>query len=192
MIDTTGTFDVLRLYSTILSRLRHDPRHGRVKDSADAQEAAAEQILGRVKIMRVFDFLGMIEAISEVRERLEIQHHEHERNENDLLHPTNVEPLVLAPERESGRKLKHIRSTIPDSDDEMEDEYDDIISVDEEAQPSESAKQQENDIQEMEGEAQDGRVGMIVVDNITHAVSPMMKTNYARGTLRNLSSTWLL
>lgn len=142
--------------------------------------------------MRVFDFLGMIEAISEVRERLEIQRHERERKENNLLHPTSVEPIVLAQERESGRKLKRIRSTIPDSDDEMEDEDDDIMLVDEEARLSESAKQQESDVQEMEGEAEDGRVGMIVVDNITHAVSPMMKTNYAQGTLRNPSSTWHL
>ncbi|KAL1613570.1 hypothetical protein SLS54_010475 [Diplodia seriata] len=197
VIDTTGTFDVLRLYNAILSTIRHDPSHGRINTAVEEQEAAAEKTLGKLKIMRVFDFLGMIEAISEVREILEIQQHGQKGQKNNQSHrPTGVEDQVPANEQESGRGLQRVRSTIPDSDDEMEeDEDEDVMLLEKEVKPPEDerterrAEQVQEEDNKMEEEVEEGRVGMIVVDNITHAVSPMVKTNYAQGMPHELSST---
>ncbi|OJD32063.1 dna repair protein rad51 [Diplodia corticola] len=189
VIDTTGTFDVLRLYNSILSRIRADP-----SPAAEDQEAVAEETLGKVKIMRVFDFLGMIEAVSEVRETLENQrHHQESRQENPLQEPARPKEQVPAKDQET-RKPQRIRSTIPDSEDESEDD-DDAMLLDQDEEPTEDERTEEmpEDGNGRKEEAEDGRVGMIVVDNITHAVSPMMKTNYAQASalltsfLRSLS-----
>ncbi|KAL0256854.1 hypothetical protein SLS55_007663 [Diplodia seriata] len=168
-----------------------------INTAVEEQEAAAEKTLGKLKIMRVFDFLGMIEAISEVREILEIQQHGQKGQKNNQSHrPTGVEDQVPANEQESGRGLQRVRSTIPDSDDEMEeDEDEDVMLLEKEVKPPEDerterrAEQVQEEDNKMEEEVEEGRVGMIVVDNITHAVSPMVKTNYAQGMPHELSST---
>ncbi|MCJ1398170.1 hypothetical protein MMC11_001367 [Xylographa trunciseda] len=79
IIDTTGSFSPLRLRDIIVRRLRlpdlvRYQQSGYVyeKVSADVQvqsleslRARATEMLDRVKVMRVFDFAGVIEAIGE-------------------------------------------------------------------------------------------------------------------------------
>lgn len=188
LIDATGTLDVLRLYNTIISRLRRLPDGSNTTKEED-QEAAAAEILDRVKIMRVFDALGMVEAVSEIRENLESQQRGLERKEETHTKPApaRAEPQQQPQRQESNRKLHRIRSTIPDSDDE--EDGDDVMLFDDIPEPLEEEVNQEVPIVDAQraeditrSSEDNGRVGMIIVDNITHVVSPMMKTNYVQGT----------
>ncbi|KAH9859663.1 hypothetical protein IAQ61_011444 [Plenodomus lingam] len=78
VIDTTGNFDVLALYRVILARLQnsHATLSSLCSSLHDVQlDASAEDIatklLDRVKMMRVFDFVGVKEAVDEIRDELE-------------------------------------------------------------------------------------------------------------------------
>lgn len=189
LVDTTGTFDVLRLYNTILFQLRrHSAQNG---TGTEQLESAAAEVLDRVKIMRVFDFVGMVEAVAEVRGKLESQKREQElREKRPELEPATVDVKSQEPQRrESDRKLHRIRSIIPDSEDEEDD--DDVMLYDEAPgdemaldQPPERADTANGMETGLEHAAEDGKVGMIVIDNIAHVVGPMMKTNYVQGALQ--------
>ena len=76
MVDTTGNFDVLQLYAFILKRLQGDVGlRGRFQQGVGMEgvgvEDVAAKVLDRVNIMRVFDLVGVIEAVGEIRDELE-------------------------------------------------------------------------------------------------------------------------
>lgn len=71
MIDTTGRFSALRLRDVLVSRLG-----GQDEESSDK---LVEQVLDRVKVMRAWDFYGVVEAVGEVRAGLK----EEEEEEGD-------------------------------------------------------------------------------------------------------------
>ena len=62
LIDTTLTFDVRKIYHMLLTS---KTEHGSVSQSE------AMQVLERLQMMQVFDFVGMNESIGELRENLE-------------------------------------------------------------------------------------------------------------------------
>ena len=70
IIDTTGSFSPLRLRDVICNRLRaerqSDPSVSAMNDQTDQDRV--NSMLDRVKVMRVFDFAGMTEAIGEIAE----------------------------------------------------------------------------------------------------------------------------
>ncbi|KAJ4360939.1 uncharacterized protein N0V89_001508 [Didymosphaeria variabile] len=86
VVDTTGNFDVLRLYSFILARLQDDlellnaMRGAMGAGSVSAEDVAAKS-LDRVNIMRAFDLVGVMEAVGEMRDELRGQHLE-EKGDN--------------------------------------------------------------------------------------------------------------
>jgi hypothetical protein len=87
--------------------------------SDDEKSAKAEQILQRLKIMRVFDFQGALEAVDEVG--------------LDLKSTSVVGPTA------SRRRMKHGKETmeIPDSEeDELSDESDESIPIPVAASPA--------------------------------------------------------
>lgn len=76
VIDTTGNFDVVGLYVQILKRLEKDDGTGLERGGANSErvkkrEERAAKVLDRVNIMRVFDFVGVREAVGELRDGLE-------------------------------------------------------------------------------------------------------------------------
>lgn len=75
VIDTTGNFDVVGLCTQILRRLEKEPdmlvRQVEHVGLEQEKERVAAGILDRVRIMRVFDFVGMREAVGELRDGLE-------------------------------------------------------------------------------------------------------------------------
>lgn len=93
VIDTGSGLDVRRLHQ-ILSR--------RLGDRHDASDEAAK-VLDRVSIMKVFDFVGFGECLSELRSSLE-------GRSNELSIPTEVVETMKP------------RGTIGDSEDETDDE----------------------------------------------------------------------
>jgi hypothetical protein len=71
VIDTTGNFDVVGLYQLVLVRLERElPGTGFEGRSEEVQQRAAKA-LDQVRILRVFDFVGMREAVGELRDGLE-------------------------------------------------------------------------------------------------------------------------
>ncbi|KAF2665051.1 P-loop containing nucleoside triphosphate hydrolase protein [Microthyrium microscopicum] len=103
VLDAVGGFDVVRLESIV-----------------QAAGADADDVLGRVRIVRVFDFVGVQEAVDELKA--------------GLMAP------VAKTRRRDGRVL--------DSEDEESDEE------------------------------EEGRVEMVVLDNLTSVVGPLLKSNY--------------
>ncbi|KAK6002722.1 hypothetical protein QM012_001472 [Aureobasidium pullulans] len=89
LIDASGNFDVLSLYKSLLTRL--------AKTNTNHEETIkqATSILDRVKIMRVFDFEGVVEGLNELIDELEGNHipkntirdSQEEEDEEDLIFP---------------------------------------------------------------------------------------------------------
>src|SRR5262245_10246844 len=72
IIETTGSFDVLRLHSIILAHLsRHTTEDQHSSSNLETLNKKAAMVLDRVRIMNVFDLIGIIEAVNEVRDSLE-------------------------------------------------------------------------------------------------------------------------
>ena len=92
-IDTTGSFSPLRLRNVFAYRLEakiqhnsyqesgymYEKRTSRLENSKEAMIEEATAMLDRVKVMRVFDFAGVVEAISEVNELMEAMTQEADR-----------------------------------------------------------------------------------------------------------------
>ena len=67
VIDTINSFDVRGLHQMLVAELRLDGK-------GDSRERAV-QVLGRVRIMKAFDFVGLTECVAELREHLEADAH---------------------------------------------------------------------------------------------------------------------
>jgi RecA/RadA recombinase len=104
VIDTTGTFDVFRLHQIAMSKLT-----SRLSD--DEKSAKAEQLLHRLKIMRVFDFDGMLEAVTEVERDLAIR---------------TATPKAAQKHKKRGKET----GEIPDSEEEdLSDECEEVMEI---------------------------------------------------------------
>ena len=67
VIDTTGSFSPLRLRDVIVERMGGGSTdRGVRKKSREMVEEEAMRMLDRVRIMRVFDLAGVLEAVSEI------------------------------------------------------------------------------------------------------------------------------
>jgi len=175
VIDTTGTFDVLRLHEAIVSRVRikivtakaqylgdpEDPNYHPPPPIEDA-EKKADQVLDRVRILRVFDFVGVVEAVNELTEELEAY-----STEAVLQLPSEVLQSKNLPDPEQRRE-------IADSD---EDEEDMLFDAPSPVRDRTHSEKQADDLLSQSRE----KIGMIIVDNISQVVNPILKTNYVRG-----------
>ncbi|KAK5296673.1 hypothetical protein LTR16_000294 [Cryomyces antarcticus] len=158
VIDTAGAFDVLRLQKIAAQRLKAaDGRPSNAHVHVDVG-LSVDQMLERVKIMRVFDFVGLVEAVGEVREELESESAVHEAERG--LH---------------GRDHDATRPTVADGQDAEE-----MLMGDEPptGPRDEAAGQQQ---QEQQTTTHQERYGMIIVDNITQVAAPIVKSNYIQG-----------
>lgn len=134
-------------------------------------EEGAKAMLDHVRIMRVFDFVGMKEALSEVKEGLE------------GTKPKEYEGLEER-ENEVEKEQQPIRSTIADSEDEDEEILFDI-EVRPESQPQILPRQPSiDDAGGEEGkDGEQGRIRFLLIDNLAHVLNPLLKQNYVQGTL---------
>ena len=85
VIDTTGSFSPVRFRDVLVFRLEarsqrdsyqhfgdvYEQNQSKMGQTRDKQVEQATSMLDRVKVMRVFDFAGVIEAVGEVREMKE-------------------------------------------------------------------------------------------------------------------------
>jgi hypothetical protein len=155
IVDTTNSFDVRRLHKRLVSGLQER------KGGNDAK-AEAVQVLGRVRIMKAFDFVGMTECVAELREGLETR--QQERSQRERESKTRQE------------KLPGPRGTVGDSEDE-DDMLDDIepVSRDKPSPPSPKT------MGSGETPTEDLPQHLLVIDNITYVASPIIKNSHVQG-----------
>ena len=174
-IDTTGSFSPLRLRDVIAFRLGEISQQSRfhqtgyvyTKVQSNAEAVAktllldkAIKILDRAKVMRVFDFAGVVEAVGEVGEQWE----RYERSINVIEIP--------AP-----RGLSESHAEIADSDEEIDERSD--------AEPSNPVLDETNSASREPSNLQlhtkPGRIGMIVIDNVANVVGSMISISSVQG-----------
>ncbi|OAG06498.1 uncharacterized protein CC84DRAFT_1187379 [Paraphaeosphaeria sporulosa] len=136
VVDTTGNFDVFRLYAFIFARLQDDVgilrslNEAMSMDGLGAEEVAAKA-LDRVNIMRAFDLVGVMEAVGEVRDELEGRNLQAiDEVEGGSVDPPEAEVVVtgLGEQRDAEKeKEKEMpkRTFVADSDEEEELLFDD-------------------------------------------------------------------
>ena len=142
-------------------------------DSASTPEDVVANILERVRIMRVFDFDGVVEAIGEVREELEKV--VREPTGSPCPHP------AFSPEK------RWPREEVADSEDEdggLDNEKEDMLygdaskpEVPQTAPGTSRPGIESKEVAENEG----GKISIIVIDNLTQVLNPLLKSNYVQG-----------
>lgn len=198
-----GTFDILRLYSIILSRLRKRPApraaqaansqfgagtgaDEREQDEQDLSDEATE-VLDRVEIMRVFDLEGVVDAVEEVRQGLQGRM-KAASAEEDAGQAKDPAPSTGQSGDRAGKRsrIARMESGIADSEDEDEEEYmlfgGTATVVAGPAGSISEAIEREAHTEGVEAEKTDRSVGMIIIDDLTQVASPLMKSNYVKGT----------
>lgn len=182
VIDTTGNFDVVGLYAQMLGRMQKGA--GEVGAGSRAAvgegnkkrrlEDVAAEALDRVKIMRVFDFVGVGEAVGELRGGLEGR-------------PVRAEDVekVNETDRETSQPPPRKRIEIADSEDEDEDmeASDDEMLFDKQTpptNPSPAAKPVSppaipRDQTNTSNRTPHQRVKLILIDNLAHVLTPLLK-----------------
>lgn len=202
MIDTTGNLDVLRLYTLILSRLQRSPgilttARAATKSASEASvEDVAAKVLDHVKIMRVFDFVGVREAIGEIRDDLEGKQSSKPPREEARDGSTTV-PKPSTPEPQPAPK----RTVVADSEDEDEDEemlFDTSASPPKQAPaipqpPADSAHLTKPTPSATEPNPEEGenpaKLKFILIDNLAQVINPLLKKDYIAANA--LASTFL-
>ena len=148
-------------------------------------------ILDRVKLMRVFDFVGVREAVGEIRDEIEGK--------------KVVEPILRTAERQEDvpteqaaedqpptERVKTKRTYVADSEDEEEDEeemlFDSEVTMTAAAQPVQDPEpgqaQHPTPMKTPEtthAEAERGQTKFILIDNLAQVFHPLLKKDYIQG-----------
>lgn len=167
LIDTVGSFSPIRLRDVVVLHLSQDTesntysRMGFISEDSGENRTAiqekAEHMLERVKIMRVFDFTGLTEAIGEVGEFCG-------RIEKDREVPNEY------PDKGNKERVYEV------ADSEEEEDGEEKRGVDEQDQSQKSAATLTDPSL--------GGIDMIVIDSLGHAIGPIMSRNPTQGTSR--------
>ena len=192
-IDTTGTFSPIRLRDIIVRRLaalspsssnrptyrergyvyekvdggeRHDEAEG-----VEALRAKAAVMLDRIKVMRVFDFAGVVEAVGEVGEMCE--GYEKAREEASRVDRRSQ------PAGASEGDGKARREEVGDSEDDDHDNNHNKIN---ELDTCVAKPEHTPDLARGTSIDDTDKIRMLVIDNIATVVSPMMARNQTEGT----------
>lgn len=196
IIDTTGNFDVLRLYKLILGRLKSSPNVLPNSDSTTQRlEDVAAKILDRVKIMRAFDFVGVQEAISEISESF---YRKERVTEMDKEAKENLTVQMSSPET----KAPAVRKYVADSEDEEDSDKMLFDSESVVAQPEPTAQESDTKLQdrfegtpemkqrdmEEDNTVSQSALKLILIDNLAQVVNPLLKKNYIQSTYSRISS----
>lgn len=168
LIDTTGSFSPLRLRDVLAFRLQARLERQRYQQSGYVYERTlldgeqnrkvlvmeATSMLDRVKVMRVFDFAGVVEAVGEVG---------------------RIAEAFRRRSREPGGTVQRTRNgEIGDSEEELDDDDDD--AADDDGPPG---KRSSSFIEGSDSAI--GQLGMLIFDTITSVVSPVMSKSQIQG-----------
>jgi hypothetical protein len=152
VVDTTNSFDVRRLHKRLVAGLmREERRSGKDGDMRDE----AVRVLGRARIMKAFDFVGLTECVAEFRESLET-------------------PSKQAPSpRQQGMPAP--RGTVGDSEDEDEEEM-----LDASVSPSRPVPLSSQETHNRT-DTGDRPSNLLIIDNLTYVTSPLLKNSHVQG-----------
>ncbi|KAF2249099.1 hypothetical protein BU26DRAFT_312056 [Trematosphaeria pertusa] len=196
IIDTTGNLDILRIYTLIVSRLQADSSllnslRGTSSLEGVSTENVAAKVLDRVKIMRVFDFVGVMEAVSEIRDGLEGRRPPAEKDE--------IESVKKIEKEDEAPPQPPRRTVIADSEDE---EDDDEMLFDNEAaalaqsvalpasQPNVQPQLPDPAHEDEQERGLEEKISFILIDNLAHIINPLLKKDHVQG--HALSTSFLL
>ena len=131
----------------------YEKRISALGNSKEAMVEKATSMLHRVKVMRVFDFAGVAEAISEVNEMME-----------DITQNSDKPPIVAFEKR---------RDEIGDSEEELDEE---------DEEPQDKPQRGSVNLDDLQGiDPHNGVIGMVIVDTITNVVSATMAKSQVQG-----------
>jgi hypothetical protein len=172
-------------------------------------EEAATRVLERVKIMRVFDVLGVVEAVEEIRDGLQ---NREEGGGEDVKGKKEEDGGVGEEEMGNGSERRGGRRVVADSEDEDED-GEEMLFDGPEAPTESSQPRQKDDVeigtaQQLEAEREaseqtdtdttatrprpttsskttpsEEKVSFILIDNLAHVVSPLLQKDQDQGML---------
>lgn len=131
----------------------YEKRTTAVENSKEAMIERATSLLDRVKVMRVFDFAGVVEAISEVNEQM-----------GEIAQKLEKPPVVAFEKR---------RDEVGDSEEELDD--------DQEALQAQTRQGSVNLGDLQGGDTYSDPIGMIIFDTITNVASAMMAKSQIQG-----------
>jgi len=152
VIDTTNSFDVRGLHRIVVARIQDDVDGRKQVDLVEQ----AVHVLERVRLMKAFDFIGLTECITELREHLEA--------------------ASASTSQEPEQQPKLPRGTVGDSEDEDEDEMLDFPAPPRSPQPNESKLHATGSLPNTEQAS-----NLLVIDNITHVTTPLLKNSHIQG-----------
>lgn len=147
IIDARGSLDLIKLFTNIKSRLVKRARP-QPSDDPDNLHHVATGLLDRIEIMRVFDYEGAIEALHEVRSKLD------------------------GPKEDSAQVLSVPvlpRSTVPDSQADIEDEVLASVSIRRSDTGTDRSKEPMKPRK------------LLVIDNLPSLITPVHRKDYTRG-----------
>lgn len=194
VVDTSGNFDVLRLYTLILAQLQRDAEivgSARIVMGCGVEtsvEDVAAKVLDHVKIMRVFDFVGVREAIGEIRDDLEGRKASKRRRED-----AKVEHAAKAKSPTPEPQPVPKRTVVADSEDEDEDEemlfdasepsFEPAPAAQQPVEPPEQAFHSQHEAEQSNIQEPDnpGKVKFILIDNLAQVLNPLLKKDYLQG-----------
>ena len=153
-------------------------------------------MLDRVRIMRVFDVDGLLEGIGEMRQHLEAQRQRGQERRRGPEEGVDVDEEEVA----MAVDVVHVRSTIADSQDGEEEMLDDLLdarapdahttatTADTGATIAAIYPQNQDDAYTKDDVKEDETGHMLIIDNLSALVGPVIKNNYIQGTVYDLNS----
>ncbi|KAI4651832.1 hypothetical protein J4E93_002028 [Alternaria ventricosa] len=189
VVDTTGNFDVLQLYTMIVAQLSRRPNvqtslrsslnHGPETPTEDL----AAKVLDRVKIMRVFDFVGVREAIGEIRDGIEKKKDAERASSTEEKKATL--PIEEPAQEPPVKKVPVKRTYVADSEDEEDDEemlFDSDVTDTTAAQPVQDPEPTRIEASEdMDAETEPGPIKIVLIDNLAQVLNPLLKKDHIQG-----------
>lgn len=131
-------------------------------------DRTAEKALDRVKILRVFDFVGVMEAVNELSEELRAE----ASNVGSERLKVSEEMPQIRPTEQSKPRTEVADSEEEEDEDMLFDSPSPAAEVDASVKPPEVRTSSSLE-----------KIGMIVIDNISQVINPILKSNYVRGNI---------
>lgn len=161
IIDCTLTFDVRKLHQILQASLPSSSSTSTSTSQKNAEKdgPAALEILNRLKIMKIFDYIGLMEAVAEVQDFLERE-------------PPPPPPPPLP------------KGTISDSEDEHEE---DLLDDNDEGHSTlppaaAAATTSKSPLPTLPPESNDPlHPHLLIISSLSRILSPLLKSNYTHG-----------
>ncbi|KAI4629457.1 uncharacterized protein J4E87_003721 [Alternaria ethzedia] len=146
-------------------------------------EDLAAKVLDRVKIMRVFDFVGVREAMVEIRDGIE-KKKDAERASSTEEKKANLPNEEPAREEPPVEKEPVKRTYVADSEDEEDDEemlFDSDVT-DTAAQPVQNPEPTRiESAEDTNAKVVSGPIKIVLIDNLAQVLNPLLKKDYIQG-----------